>query len=130
SMGVQWFLCNGADITDVSVTNFVQVVNNTLNQIAIRAAKGDPLGGKFATQQENLSSLVTLYELGQCTPDLLASNCCLCLTNCTDDLINDFCYGKTGGLMLHRTNCFVRYEIYPFFIRLSLRPLPLHMHLH
>ncbi|GAB4830960.1 hypothetical protein Ancab_004987, partial [Ancistrocladus abbreviatus] len=64
SVRVQWFLCNGADITDVSVTGFVQLVNNTLNQIAIRAAKGDPLGGKFATQQENLSSLVTLICTG------------------------------------------------------------------
>ncbi|GAB4830962.1 hypothetical protein Ancab_040206 [Ancistrocladus abbreviatus] len=117
---------NTQNITYVSVTRFMQVVNNTLNQIAVRAAKGDLLGRKFATQEVNLTSFVTLYALGQCTPDLSSSDCRLCLTVCIDGVFN-YSYGKQGGRMLYGTSCNIQYEIYPFFdqtLLAALAPAP------
>ncbi|GAB4831047.1 Cysteine-rich receptor-like protein kinase [Ancistrocladus abbreviatus] len=111
---VAWDSWNEQNITNVSVTSFMQVVNNTLNQISVRAANGDQLGRKFATQEVNVSSSLKLYALGQCTPDLSASDCRLCLTESIDGMFNDT-YGKQGGRMYYATNCYIRYEIYPFF---------------
>ncbi|GAB4830955.1 hypothetical protein Ancab_004983, partial [Ancistrocladus abbreviatus] len=107
-------LSNTHDITNVNVTGFTQVVNNTLNLIAARAANGDQLGRKFAIQEVNVSSSMTLYALGQCTPDLTTSDCRFCLTACIDGVLN-ISYGKQGGRMLYGTNCNIRYEIYSFF---------------
>ncbi|GAB4830995.1 hypothetical protein Ancab_040221 [Ancistrocladus abbreviatus] len=111
---VMWYMWNTQNITNVSVTSFMQVVNNTLNLIAARAANGDQLGRKFATQVVHVSSSLILYALGQCTPDLSASDCRHCLTECIVVLF-DSIYGKQGGRMFYGTNCYIRYEIYPFF---------------
>ncbi|GAB4831041.1 hypothetical protein Ancab_040223 [Ancistrocladus abbreviatus] len=110
----EWGMYLMQNITNVSVTSFMQVVNNTLNQISVRAANGDQLGRKFATQEVNVSSSLKLYALGQCTPDLSASDCRLCLTECTDVVVN-YTYGKSFSRIFCGTNCYIRYEIYPFF---------------
>ncbi|KAA3478608.1 cysteine-rich receptor-like protein kinase 25 [Gossypium australe] len=49
---------------------FMQLLGNTMNEIATRAAKGDQLGKKYATQEVNFTAFQTLYTLAQCTPDL------------------------------------------------------------
>ncbi|GAB4830966.1 hypothetical protein Ancab_040209 [Ancistrocladus abbreviatus] len=92
----------------------MQVVNDTLNLIARRAANGDQLGRYFATQEVNVSSSLTLYALGQCTPDLSPSDCSLCLTECMDGIFDNY-YAADGGRMFYSTNCYIRYQIYPFF---------------
>ncbi|GAB4831308.1 hypothetical protein Ancab_005319, partial [Ancistrocladus abbreviatus] len=109
-----FYMGNTQNITGVSVTSFMQQVNNTLNLIAAQVANGDQLGRKFATQEVNVSSSLILYALGQCTPDLSTSDCRLCLTVCIDGVFN-YTYGKQGGRIFYGTNCYVRYEIYAFF---------------
>ncbi|GAB4830958.1 Cysteine-rich receptor-like protein kinase, variant 3 [Ancistrocladus abbreviatus] len=107
------YIRNAQNITNVNVTSFMQKVYNTLNQIAVQAANGDQLGRKFATQDVNVSSSLTLHALGQCIPDLSTPDCHLCLTECTDFF--DSCYGAQGARMFHGASCYIRYEIYPFF---------------
>ncbi|KAL1095738.1 hypothetical protein V6Z11_D06G176500 [Gossypium hirsutum] len=67
---------------------FMQLLGNTMNEIATRAAKGDQLGKKYATQEVNFTAFQTLYTLAQCTPDLSVSDCQTCLTTAITYLPN------------------------------------------
>lgn len=75
---------------------FMQLLGNTMNEIATRAAKGDQLGKKYATQEVNFTAFQTLYTLAQCTPDLSVSDCQTCLTTAITYLPN-CCLGKQGA---------------------------------
>ncbi|GAB4831036.1 Cysteine-rich receptor-like protein kinase [Ancistrocladus abbreviatus] len=110
----EWVIGLTQNITNVSVTRFMQVVNDTLNLITTQVANGDQLGRYFATQEVNVSSSLTLYALGQCTPDLSPSDRSLCLTKCVDGIFDNY-YAADGGRMFYNTNCYIRYQIYPFF---------------
>ncbi|KAK8293247.1 hypothetical protein V6Z12_D06G176200 [Gossypium hirsutum] len=77
---------------------FMQLLGNTMNEIATRAAKGDQLGKKYATQEVNFTAFQTLYTLAQCTPDL-----------------------SVGRVVF--ASCNVRYELYPFY-RFTAQQLP------
>ncbi|KAH7837940.1 hypothetical protein Vadar_019880 [Vaccinium darrowii] len=70
----------------------------------------DHSGKKFATREANISSLQSIYGLGQCTPDLSDYNCKQCLLNAITKLPE----ARLGGRNLFRS-CFVWFEMYPFY---------------
>ncbi|KMT04027.1 hypothetical protein BVRB_8g187300 [Beta vulgaris subsp. vulgaris] len=104
-------------------TRFEQLLGNMLrNNIVVRAASGGSQK-KFATDTVDYTSLQTIYGLGQCTPDLSASDCNRCLENGIGQLMVTL-----GGQVL-QPSCVIRYEINAFFDLSSLatppQPLPL-----
>ncbi|GMH19465.1 hypothetical protein Nepgr_021306 [Nepenthes gracilis] len=111
---VSIYMWNVDNITGTSVGSFEQVVIDTFKKMAFEAAKGNRLGQMFATKETNYTAESgTLYELGQCTPDLYPSDCDTCLTECIG-LLPSCCRGKQGGRVLF-PSCNIRYEIYPFY---------------
>ncbi|XVF27804.1 hypothetical protein REPUB_Repub14bG0140300 [Reevesia pubescens] len=99
---------------------FMQLLGNTMNDIAKRAAN-DQSGKKYATEEANFTSFQNLYTLAQCTSDLSASNCGTCLQTAISYLPS-CCLGKQGGRVVF-PSCNVRYELYPFF-RITAQPPP------
>ncbi|GAB4830985.1 hypothetical protein Ancab_040219 [Ancistrocladus abbreviatus] len=95
-----------------NATAFMELVGDTMNEIATTAANGGS-GKKFATKQVNFTAFETVYGLGQCTPDLSSLLCGQCLSQCVGYL-PICCSGKQGGRVL-LSNCMARYEIYPFY---------------
>ncbi|KAK7253186.1 hypothetical protein RIF29_37698 [Crotalaria pallida] len=55
----------------------------------------------------------TIYALVQCTRDLSANDCRMCLQSAISD-IPGCCYGSIGARVLSRS-CYLRYEFYPFY---------------
>ncbi|KAL3740575.1 hypothetical protein ACJRO7_021796 [Eucalyptus globulus] len=90
-------------------TRFMQLLGETLNDIATRASAGGS-GKKVAAAEANFTSSQKLYALAQCTPDLTASDCVKCLQFAIANLPQ----GKQGGRLL-APSCNLRYELYPFY---------------
>ncbi|GAB4831691.1 hypothetical protein Ancab_040252 [Ancistrocladus abbreviatus] len=111
-----------SNTTNVSgnATAFMELVVDTMSEIAAIAAN-DGSGKKFATKQVNFTASETVYGLGQCTPDLSATQCRQCLSQCIGELPS-CCSGVQGGRALF-ASCNVRYETYPFY-RLAAGPAP------
>ncbi|GAB4830974.1 Cysteine-rich receptor-like protein kinase, variant 3 [Ancistrocladus abbreviatus] len=95
-----------------NATAFMELVGDTMNEIAATAANGGS-GKKFATKQVSFTAFETVYGLGQCTPDLSSLLCRQCLSQCIGSLPT-CCSGKRGGWVL-LPSCTARYEIYPFY---------------
>ncbi|KAK3206707.1 hypothetical protein Dsin_020753 [Dipteronia sinensis] len=68
---------------------------------------------KFATQEANLTSTVTIYALMQCTPDLSQNDCMFCLRRYVAEYQN-CCRGRQGG-GVKSPNCMLRWDLYPFY---------------
>lgn len=81
---------------------------NMLPDLVLRAAHNGA-GKKFATASVNFTAMITLYALVQCTPDLSADDCRICLTTAIGKL-----QVKLGENYL-TPSCNLRYETYPFF---------------
>ncbi|KAK3430265.1 hypothetical protein EUGRSUZ_E01789, partial [Eucalyptus grandis] len=64
----------------------------------------------YATINVNVTSSVTLYELAQCTPDILKSACKICLLSTIEDFPNVLNI-KRGGARILRPSCNVRYQM-------------------
>jgi len=88
---------------------FMQVLLETLNNVAVRASAGAS-GKKVAVAEANITSMQKLYALAQCTPDLTASDCGTCLQFGIANLPQ----GKQGGSLL-TPSCNVRYQLYAFY---------------
>ncbi|KAL3740574.1 hypothetical protein ACJRO7_021795 [Eucalyptus globulus] len=98
------------DIGDViEPTRFMQLLGETLRDIAVRASAGAS-EKKVAAAEANFTSSQKLYALAQCTPDLTASDCVKCLQFASANLSQ----GKQGGRLL-APSCNLRYELYPFY---------------
>ncbi|XP_050212572.1 cysteine-rich receptor-like protein kinase 10 [Mercurialis annua] len=100
---------------------------NNLLATDLRAASADAAGApsgakKFAVREANISAFQILYSLVQCTPDLSASACSLCLQAAISKLPN-CCDGKQGGRVLS-PSCNIRYEIYMFYNSTRLEAPP------
>ncbi|CAN6585108.1 unnamed protein product [Malus baccata var. baccata] len=100
-------------------TRFNQVVAESMNEVATEAAN-DP--DKFATKEANISDLITLYSLGQCTQDLSTAACKLCFSFAIKEW-PICCSGRQAVRLLH-PNCNVRYDIYPFYAKNATPPPP------
>ncbi|XP_074307556.1 cysteine-rich receptor-like protein kinase 15 isoform X2 [Silene latifolia] len=113
---------NRANVQNVTgnVSQYMDIMGTMMNNIAIRAINGGPYK-KYATGYARFSSLVGVYGLQQCTPDLSASYCDQCLLNGMELLPV-----SKGGTLLF-SSCYVRFEAYPFFndaANLTLSPPP------
>ncbi|KAK9681637.1 hypothetical protein RND81_10G016900 [Saponaria officinalis] len=111
-------LYNTQNITGNS-SQFMDVMGNMMNDMVIRAINGGPK--KFATNYTTYSSLVGIYGLEQCTPDISASDCDQCLVTAIQTLPI-----SKGGRVLG-SSCNARFEVYPFFngaLNLSSPPAP------
>ncbi|XP_010267891.1 PREDICTED: cysteine-rich receptor-like protein kinase 10 [Nelumbo nucifera] len=98
---------------NVSETDgFNQQLENMLNQLTTRAAF-DPAARMFATGEVNFTEFRSIYGLAQCTSDLSRNDCNTCLLTAIS-YIPICCDGKQGGRVIGQ-NCYVRYEIYPFY---------------
>ncbi|KAL1195172.1 Cysteine-rich receptor-like protein kinase 27 [Cardamine amara subsp. amara] len=79
----------------------------------------DSLGAKIDAAYENQEVRFaegvkeTIYALAQCTPDLSESDCRICLAQIFAG-VPTCCDGKTGGWWMN-SNCYFRFEDYPFF---------------
>ncbi|KAM1766238.1 hypothetical protein TB1_005176 [Malus domestica] len=112
------YMWNTENATDP--TRFNQVLGASMSQVAGQAA-GE--ADKFATNQANVSGLISVYSLGQCTQDLSEADCNRCLRG-TIALLPSCCNGKLGGRVLF-PSCNVRYEVYPFYAQnATLAPEP------
>ncbi|XP_050105581.1 cysteine-rich receptor-like protein kinase 10 [Malus sylvestris] len=89
---------------------FNKVIEASVNQAASEAV-GD--ADKFGTNQANVTGLISVYSLGQCTQDLSAMDCNRCLRRAIA-LLPGCCYGRLGGRYVF-PSCNVRYEVYPFY---------------
>lgn len=114
-------MSNTQDIGTSSLTQFKQVVDESLGDIANQAARNQS-GRKFATKDANFSGNQTVYTLAQCTADLSISACNSCLADAISRLPT-CCEGKQGGRIL-KSSCNVRYEIYPFYYLNATAPAP------
>ncbi|GAB4826706.1 hypothetical protein Ancab_039995 [Ancistrocladus abbreviatus] len=103
----------------VNVAGFMQLLNDTLNALAAKAANGGS-GKKFATMAANFTSFQTLYTLAQCTPDLSENDCRRCLKECVGPMPS-CCGGKQGGRVVF-PSCNVRYETYLFYTVVAALP--------
>ncbi|KAM1198759.1 hypothetical protein ACFXTH_010051 [Malus domestica] len=111
------YMWNTQNATDQ--TRFNQVMAQSVNQAASEAVRD---ANKFGRNQANVSGLISVYSLGQCTQDLSATDCNRCLRG-TIELLPSCCSGKQGGRVLS-PSCYVRYEIYPFYAQNATAPDP------
>ncbi|KAK3431874.1 hypothetical protein EUGRSUZ_E03794 [Eucalyptus grandis] len=93
----------------IEPTRFMQLLGETLRDIAMRASAGGS-EKKVAAAEANFTSSQKLYALAQCTPDLTASDCVKCLQFASAHLPQ----GKQGGRLLF-PSCNLRYDLYPFY---------------
>ncbi|XP_021719620.1 cysteine-rich receptor-like protein kinase 25 isoform X2 [Chenopodium quinoa] len=116
----KWFLTNTQHMTG-NQTAFSDLLGNTMNSLAAQTANSKTSGKKYATKVTTIDSLKTLYAMEQCTPDISASDCFLCLTIAIASL------DVMMGARVLQPSCSVHYEIYPFYngaSNVSSPPLP------
>ncbi|KAL4628525.1 hypothetical protein ACB092_05G245400 [Castanea dentata] len=90
---------------------FKSIVNVTLNALAYQAAFN--LSANMYATGEAAFQDKTIYALVQCTRDLSANDCNLCLQSATADILRVYYY-SVGARLLSRS-CFLRYELYSFY---------------
>ncbi|GAB4826732.1 Cysteine-rich receptor-like protein kinase [Ancistrocladus abbreviatus] len=95
-----------------NVTEFIQLLSDMLNALAVKAASGGS-GKKFAPMAAKYNNVQTLYTIAQCTPDLSGKDCSRCLVDCIG-LFPSCCTGKQGGRVVF-PSCNMRFEIYTFY---------------
>ncbi|XP_050288716.1 cysteine-rich receptor-like protein kinase 10 [Quercus robur] len=97
---------------------FKSIVNVTLNTLAYQAAFN--LSANMYATGEAAFQDKTIYALVQCTRDLSAIDCNLCLQSATADILRVYYY-SVGARLLSRS-CFLRYELYSFYEGTSNSP--------
>ncbi|XP_061354445.1 putative cysteine-rich receptor-like protein kinase 9 [Gastrolobium bilobum] len=104
-------LLNSKNISRADLDRFNELLAGMLNALATKAENS--LSDKFATEELNFTSTVTLYGLVQCTPDLTVFECNMCFRSAIASIPN-CCNGKQGARVL-LPGCNIRYELYPFY---------------
>ncbi|MED6194751.1 hypothetical protein PIB30_031505 [Stylosanthes scabra] len=99
-------------------TMFDSLLLNTMNKTADEAAFSL---NKYATKEQKLTELLTIFNLAQCTRDLSFQACRTCLGFAVGQ-IPGCCKGRRGGRVL-LPSCNIRFELYPFYRRGSPEPL-------
>ncbi|CAM8996324.1 unnamed protein product [Rhodiola kirilowii] len=85
-----------------------------LKEEIVNGTAGVGYGKKlFGTKVTAFTTLQKIMSLAQCSPDLTASDCDLCLTTSIAQLPG-CCFGQRGGRVM-RPSCYIRSEIYSFY---------------
>ncbi|XVE51192.1 hypothetical protein DITRI_Ditri02bG0019800 [Diplodiscus trichospermus] len=113
-----WTWTNGINVTDVEAYN--QALFPLLEALINEAASGNSLL-KFAVKSADVTALLKLYALAQCTPDLTKLECSSCLSQAVA-LIPQCCNGKRG-VWLFAPNCNLRVEDHHFYNPITASPL-------
>ncbi|KAJ0096674.1 hypothetical protein Patl1_27495 [Pistacia atlantica] len=100
-------------------SQFNQTSADLMNSLAHEAVSSSNF---FAAEDVNFTTVTRLYGLVQCTPDIVSSECCICLAACVSE-IRKYCNGKEGG-RISKPSCNLRFEIYPFYSMASHPPPP------
>ncbi|KAL2561863.1 hypothetical protein GLYMA_20G140400v4 [Glycine max] len=93
---------------------FYTALGSIFDELPNKAALDLSESNGYAVKQENASGSVTLYGLAQCTPDLAAGDCKLCVADAVAEFVKSCCGGSIGASVLF-PSCIVRYETYPFY---------------
>ncbi|XP_050366620.1 cysteine-rich receptor-like protein kinase 10 [Argentina anserina] len=113
------FLSNVQNVT--SPEEFNRQLKILLEGLITEAAAGGT-DRKFALGTNTTASLVKIYGLAQCSPDLSPEECTQCL-NAGLGKIPLYSYGKIGGNAVV-PSCILRYEVYNFFYPTGEAPSP------
>ncbi|XP_074307559.1 cysteine-rich receptor-like protein kinase 10 isoform X3 [Silene latifolia] len=91
-----------------NVSQFMDIMGKMMNNVVLRASNGGP-NKKYGTTYAPYPSVLGIYGLEQCTPDLSTTDCSQCLVNAIGRLpISE------GGQTIF-PSCYARFEISPFF---------------
>ncbi|OWM83515.1 hypothetical protein CDL15_Pgr012996 [Punica granatum] len=101
-------MVNVANISDP--TRFNSLLDERLNSLIPKAARGQFPGKKFAVDKVNFTVLQALYKLVQCTPDLTTLDCTMCLQTA----FQGFPRGRQGSRYFN-PSCVIRYETYVLY---------------
>ncbi|KAE8724432.1 Cysteine-rich RLK (RECEPTOR-like protein kinase) 14, putative isoform 1 [Hibiscus syriacus] len=120
-----WEVYNTGNITS-NLTEFDTVWESLINSVVSKASKGSS-SLKYATGEADVTVFEKIYSLMQCTPDLSEQRCDYCLRQ-SASRYESCCHGKQGGVVW-RTNCYFRWDLYPFYTAnasttVSLSPPP------
>lgn len=96
-------------------------LTDLMSSLAFKAAYGSPR--LFAAGEVRVAPEVTLYVMVQCTRDLAADDCSLCLSS----VLLNMPYYCDQMLFL---SCSVRHEVYPFFDAQAVERQPCRSRLH
>ncbi|KAK3039738.1 hypothetical protein RJ639_027079 [Escallonia herrerae] len=99
---------------------FNDVLGKLLFDLRDRAAAGGVR--KYAADEAKYTSLVTIYGLEQCTPDISVQHCKSCLDLARNDVVL-YASGKVGAFAI-RYSCVLRFETYSFFQPMADAPPP------
>ncbi|KAL2931893.1 Cysteine-rich receptor-like protein kinase 10 [Bienertia sinuspersici] len=118
-----WFITDSNTITNSK--GFNQSLYSLMNSLQNEAASGNTTL-KYAAGKAGFSGGQDLYGLVQCSPDLSKQNC----VQCIQKLISLKPKSKISGVTMVEPNCFVRYNLDPFYgnvpnLLLSSPPLAL-----
>ncbi|MED6170592.1 hypothetical protein PIB30_032498 [Stylosanthes scabra] len=91
-------------------TMFVSLLVTTMNKTADEAAFSL---NKYATKEQKVTEVQTIFNLAQCTKDLSVQDCRTCLGFAVAQ-IPVCCKGRRGGRVL-LPSCNIRFELYPFY---------------
>lgn len=104
------------NVQDISEPEeFQSAVNGILHNLT-ETASFNVSANMYATGEVPFEDK-TIYALVQCTRDLSAKDCSECLQSAISD-VPGCCYGSIGARVLSRS-CYLRYEIYAFYLGAS-----------
>ncbi|KAL8139089.1 hypothetical protein V2J09_005090 [Rumex salicifolius] len=110
-----YYMLNNGKVSDDTVEEYSGAVKALLEGLPGNASAGSDRI-KFASAKAEFSSSITLYAMGQCTPDLSRNECSNCIGRARDIIQTcDGCKGKRGARAL-LPSCTVRFEEYPFYL--------------
>ncbi|XP_028776261.1 cysteine-rich receptor-like protein kinase 25 [Neltuma alba] len=104
-------LSNTKNVAPEDKERFNELLAGMLNSLADKAVISQK--EKFETKEVNFTRTEKLFGLVQCTPDLTAFDCNMCLRSAIASVPN-CCDGKRGATVL-LPGCNIRYEFFPFF---------------
>ncbi|XP_050208473.1 cysteine-rich repeat secretory protein 55-like [Mercurialis annua] len=91
--------------------NFNKAVSSLMNKVKSEAVV--PKNKGISKGLTKFSSSVTVYGLVQCTGDIGSASCGKCVNKALSN-ISKYCTNRKGCNLMY-SNCFVRYEVYPFY---------------
>ncbi|XWS12786.1 hypothetical protein CRYUN_Cryun37aG0120200 [Craigia yunnanensis] len=110
----------GYNVNDIksNLTQFDLVWDSLMDSVVRKANTVS----SYATAEADFTAFQKIYALMQCTPDLLRKDCDSCLRESVSRY-ESCCHGKQGGYVV-KSNCFFRWDLYPFYVSNSSTTAP------